>query len=202
VQVTTDKQTYTADKLILCAGAWTNKIVSQSVADLKITRQLVAWVKPKQWEKFTIGSFSCWFLNDDDGNLFYGFPILPPKDFGGPVGLKLAHHKPGDATDPDHVNRAIKPGEEQILLDVLNKYFPGAADGVLTLKTCLYSNSADSNFIIDFVAGTDCNVVVAAGFSGHGFKFASVVGEVVTDLAINGKTDLPIEFLGINRFKK
>lgn len=202
VQVLTDRQTYTADKLILCAGAWTNKIVPVSLTDLKITRQLIAWVKPKQWDKFTIGNFTCWFMNDDNGNLFYGFPILPAKDFAGPIGLKLAHHKPGEITDPDHVNRSIKPGEEQILLDVLYNYFPDAAGNVLSLKTCLYSNSEDADFIIDFVPETDSRVVIAAGFSGHGFKFASVVGELLADLATKGKTDLPIEFLSIHRFHK
>jgi sarcosine oxidase len=157
-------------------------------------------MKPKQWEKYMAGNFPCWFMNEDDGNLFYGFPILPPKDFSGPVGLKLAHHKPGDPTDPDNVNRLFEPGEEQILIDVLNKYFPGAAENVLALKTCMYNNSADDDFIIDFVPGTDSHAIVATGFSGHGFKFASAVGEIVADLATKGKTDMPLHFLRLDRF--
>jgi sarcosine oxidase len=202
VEVVTNKKTYTADRLILCAGAWTNKISEQPLTNLQITRQLIAWVKPQKWNDFTIGNFPCWFMNDDNENLFYGFPILPAKEFGGPIGLKLAHHKPGDVTDPDHVNRSIKGGEEQILLDVLKKYFPDAAGDVLAMKTCLYSNSEDANFIIDFIPDTDSKVVVAAGFSGHGFKFASVVGEIVADLATKGKTNMPVDFLRINRFEK
>ncbi|MBL7697307.1 MAG: N-methyl-L-tryptophan oxidase [Chitinophagaceae bacterium] len=201
IEVETDKAKYTADKIVICAGAWTKKIMPGLQADLTITRQLIAWVKPKHWEKFTIGNFSCWFLNDDDGNLFYGFPVLPPKDFSGPVGLKLAHHKPGEPTDPDNVTRSFKPGEEKILIDVFNKYFPGAAENVLTLKTCLYNNSADADFIIDFIPGTDSHAVVATGFSGHGFKFGSAVGEIVADLATKGKTDMPIGFLRLDRFK-
>lgn len=201
IHVKTDKNTYTADKIIFTTGAWTNKIVHALPAALHVTRQLIAWVRPRHWNEFSLGNFSCWFLNDDDGNLFYGFPILPPAEFGGPIGLKLAHHKPGDQTDPDHVNRSFAPGEEKTLLNVLNKYFPGAAQNVLTLKTCLYNNSADADFIIDFLPGSDKRVIVATGFSGHGFKFASVVGEIVADLATKGKTDMPIDFLTFNRFK-
>jgi sarcosine oxidase len=112
VEVTTNKNKFTADRIIFTAGAWTKKVVPSLPAELLVTRQIIAWMKPKQWEKYMAGNFPCWFMNEDDGNLFYGFPILPPKDFSGPVGLKLAHHKPGDPTDPDNVNRLFEPGEE------------------------------------------------------------------------------------------
>lgn len=199
IKVKTDNSNYTADKIIFTTGAWTNKMLPRMPAALTVTRQIIAWVRPSDWKRFSLGNFSCWFLNEDDGNLFYGFPILPASDFGGPIGLKVAHHKPGDTTDPDNVNRSFSRGEEQVLLDVLNKYFPGALQNLLTLKTCLYNNSADADFIIDFLPGSDMRVVVATGFSGHGFKFASVVGEIVADLATKGKTDMPIDFLKFNR---
>ena len=70
------------------------------------------------------------------------------------------------------------------------------------MKTCLYTNTPDENFILDFLPGYDKDVVIATGFSGHGFKFASVVGEIMSDLAIKGKTDLPIGFLNAKRFVK
>lgn len=202
VEVITDRNKFTADRIIFTAGAWTKKVVPLLPAELKITRQIIAWVNPKEWNKFTIGNFPCWFMNDDDGNLFYGFPILPSKDFAGPVGLKLAHHKPGDPTDPDHVDRSIKPGEEKVLTDTLDKYFHGAAGNVLAMKICMYNNSADADFIIDFVPGTGSQAVVATGFSGHGFKFASAVGEIVADLATKGKSDMPLDFVRLDRFNK
>jgi sarcosine oxidase len=202
VEVDTDKNKYTAGRIIFTAGAWTKKVIPSLPAELQITRQLIAWVNSKEWDRFTIGNFPCWFMNDENGNLFYGFPILPPKDFVGPVGLKLAHHKPGDTTDPDNVNRSLKPGEEQILIDTLNKYFPGAAGNVLAIKICMYNNSADADFIIDFVPETDSRAVVATGFSGHGFKFASAIGEIVADLATKGKSDMPLDFLRLDRFTK
>jgi sarcosine oxidase len=82
----------------------------------------------------------------------------------------------------------------------LDKYLPGVFDSVLSTKICLYGNSPDENFIIDNLPGFESNVSIACGFSGHGFKFASVVGEILADLAIDGKTDLPIDFLNAKRF--
>ena len=77
---------------------------------------------------------------------------------------------------------------------------PGVFDSFLSTKICLYGNSADENFIIDKLPGFENNVSIACGFSGHGFKFASVVGEILADLAIDGKTQLPIDFLNAKRF--
>ena len=83
----------------------------------------------------------------------------------------------------------------------LDKYLPGTFDGLLHSKVCLYANSPDENFIIDHLPGYDETVSVACGFSGHGFKFVSVVGEMLADLSLDGKTDLPIGFLSAKRFK-
>jgi len=202
ITVTTNKNIYKADHLIICAGAWSGKIVPSLPAKLKITKQIVGWMKPKKWNDFSLGNFPCWFLGDDDGNMFYGFPILPAKDFGGPVGLKLALHKHGTEVDPDHVNRNIDQEDEEILRTILKKYIPDAAGNTLTLKSCLYTNSEDENFIIDQLPGYDGKVTIASGFSGHGFKFSSVIGEILADLAVTGKTDLPIDFLRLKRFEK
>lgn len=200
ITVTTNRNTYRADRLIISAGAWSGKIIPSLPAALKVTKQIVGWMKPKKWNDFSLGNFPCWLLSDDDGNIFYGFPILPAKDFGGPVGLKLALHKTGDEVDPDHVDRDIQQADEDILRNILKKFMPDAAGNTLTLKSCLYTNSEDENFIIDHLPGYDGKVTIASGFSGHGFKFVSVVGEILADLAINGETDLPIEFLRLCRF--
>jgi sarcosine oxidase len=82
----------------------------------------------------------------------------------------------------------------------LNKYIPDGFDAIICMKTCLYTYTPDENFILDYLPGYDKDVVVAAGFSGHGFKFASVVGEIMCDLATSGSTKEPIDFLGIDRF--
>lgn len=201
VTVKTNAGTYEAKKLIITAGPWAAKMISGYSTKLTITRQAVAWVKPKKWDDFVLGKFPCWIF-ETNGFDFYGFPILPVGSFGGPTGLKLALHYPGgDVTDPDKVNRDTKAADQKVLVDFLKEFIPGGYEDILAMKTCLYTNSPDSNFIIDFLPGYDKDVAIATGFSGHGFKFASVVGEIMSDLAINGSTVQPIGFLNANRFK-
>ncbi|MEO6001479.1 MAG: N-methyl-L-tryptophan oxidase [Chitinophagaceae bacterium] len=199
ITVITNRNTYHADRLIITAGAWTGKVIPSMPTNLKVTKQIVGWMNPGNWNDFSLGNFPCWFIHDDEG-MFYGFPILPVTDFNGPIGLKLALHKHGVEVDPDNVNRDIQHADEETLRNFLEKYMPDAAGDTLTLKSCLYTNSEDENFILDHLPGYDNLVTVAAGFSGHGFKFASVIGEILADLATTGKTDLPIEFLRFNRF--
>jgi len=97
------------------------------------------------------------------------------------------------------VNRTPNEEDEANLIYALNKFLPGGYVSTLAMKTCMYTNTPDENFILDLLPGFD-DVVIATGFSGHGFKFASVVGEIMADLAIYGKTSLPIEFLNAKRF--
>lgn len=200
VKVTTDKNIYRSDKLIITTGAWAGKIIPTLSANLKVTRQFIAWIKPNNWDKFNLNHFSCWLLADDERpGCYYGFPILP-EEFGKPIGLKLAHHYPATVTDPDKVNREATPEDEMNLQYVLKKYLPGCFDSFVSHKICLYTNSPDEDFIIDNLPGYEDQVTVATGFSGHGFKFASVVGEILADLATKGSTHLPIEFLRTSRF--
>ena len=163
---------------------------------------MVAWVKPKKWKDFALYNFPCWTIADDvRPGIFYGFPILPTGQFGGPIGLKLAHHYQGQAVDPDLINREPTAEDEEVLKYILNKYIPDAYESTLTIKACMYTNTPDENFVIDHLPGYDGVVSVACGFSGHGFKFAPAVGEVLSDLAMLGKTSLPIGFLNAKRFK-
>jgi sarcosine oxidase len=108
-------------------------------------------------------------------------------------------HPSGDITDPDHVNRNKKNEDEQVLIEALRRLIPDAYEATLTMKTCLYTNSPDQNFIMDHLPGYDKDVAIAAGFSGHGFKFVSAVGEIMADLAMKGQSNLPIEFLSAGR---
>ena len=98
------------------------------------------------------------------------------------------------------MNRETSTEDFQPLQYALQKYLPGVFESVLTTKTCLYANSADDNFIIDRLPGFEENVVIACGFSGHGFKFVPVIGEILADLSIEGKTNQPIGFLSAKRF--
>jgi sarcosine oxidase len=202
IKVTGATGEYTCDKLIITAGSWASKIIPTLPTELKVTKQMLAWVNPKKREPFLLGNFPCWFIQDPELGLFYGFPVLPEGRFGGPAGLKLAHHFPGEISDPDHVSKEIPANTEENIRHILSKYIPDADGPVIDIKTCLYTYSRDEHFIIDHLPGSNQRVTVACGFSGHGFKFAPVVGEVLADLAMKGKTDLPVGFLSLDRFHK
>ncbi|MCW5910909.1 MAG: N-methyl-L-tryptophan oxidase [Cyclobacteriaceae bacterium] len=201
ISVRTNKSSYACKKLVVTTGAWTPHVLPVLQKHLTVTRQVLAWAIPKQWEQFSLEKFPCWLIDDENKpGMYYGFPVLPASQFGGPVGLKAAYHYPGQATDANFVNRNVAPAEEQELMQAVNRYLPDGFNTIHTSKTCLYTNTPDENFIIDFLPGYS-NVVIAAGFSGHGFKFAPVVGEILSELSINGKTNLPVGFLNANRFQ-
>ena len=198
--VRTDKRTYSCQKLVITAGAWASKLTPSLASKLTVTRQVSAWVQPKNWDAFALGKFPCWTVADDiQPGIYYGFPVLPVGKFGGPVGLKLAHHSSGSVVDPDTISRVPTAEDEVDFVRFLQKYLPDGYSAIHVIKTCMYTNTADGDFVLDFLPDFDKDVVVATGFSGHGFKFASVVGEIMADLAMTGKTGLPIGFLGIKR---
>jgi sarcosine oxidase len=198
--VKTDKGTYTCQKLVITAGAWAGKLVPALAPKLKVTRQTLAWVQPKKWNDFELGKFPCWTIAvPGKESIFYGFPILPAGKFEGPVGLKLGHHYQGLVSDPDHVDRNPGPEEEQNLIDFMHKFIPNGYQATHVVKTCLYTYSPDENFVLDFLPEYGNKVAIATGCSGHAFKFAAGIGEIMADLALKGKTEQPIGFLNIKR---
>lgn len=203
IQVKTSAGIFSAKKLIITAGPWAGKLLSGFSGTLQVTRQMIAWVIPNRPSLFEPGKFPCWMIADDKNpGAYYGFPLLPVGKFNGPIGLKLAYHHPDLVTDPDLVNRIPAKEDEANIIYILNKFFPGTYKTIHVLKTCLYTNTPDENFILDFLPGYNEDVMVATGFSGHGFKFASVMGEIMSDLATKGRTTLPISFLSLDRFVK
>ena len=207
VIVKTDRDIYQCNKLIITAGAWAGKMIPGIADKIRVTRQFVAWIKTrptgraKDDEQFELNKFPCWMIGDDEKHgCYYGFPLLDTKRFGEPQGLKLAHHFPKDTTDPDFVNRQTTEEDLKNIKYCLDKYLPGVFESFLSTKICLYANSPDENFIIDKLPGFEDNVSIACGFSGHGFKFVSVVGEILADLATEDETKLPIGFLSARRF--
>jgi sarcosine oxidase len=190
VTVRTTKGEYRAKKLVFCGGPWSAKLVRDLGVELVVTRQTMGWYWPRRPAMFEyLRTFPVWGIEAADGSLSYGFPMLP-----GNPGLKAARHGRGTVTDPDHVSRDITPEDEAEVRAILDRHLPDAAGPLLSMRVCLYTNSPDGHFIIDKHPKRE-NVVIACGFSGHGFKFASVVGEVLADLAIEGKTALPAQFL-------
>lgn len=203
VTVKTPRSSYEADHLVFCGGAWSDDIVDDLGPPLKVTRQVMAWVWPQQPQLFALGKFPVWAVDVNDPQepqgIHYGFPMMADNP-----GFKIALHWPASPTEPNTVDRRLQPGDEETFRPFLAKVLPDADGPLLSLRTCLYVNSPDSHFIIDRHPNqrrSHNRVTIACGFSGHGFKFASVVGQVLADMALNGKTELPIEFLGLSRFR-
>jgi sarcosine oxidase len=172
------------------------------------TRQVTGWVWPKRPELFEVGALPVWAIDNPDDSIHYGFPLTQPggsvsgdtavNGIGG-VGLKVAHHRRAEAVDPADPGYEARPGDEATFRSVLTRHLPDADGPVLAMRVCMYANSPDLHFIVD-THPFHANVVVACGFSGHGFKFASVIGEVLADLATDGKTPHPVGFLSLKRF--
>ncbi|HEY7117778.1 MAG TPA: N-methyl-L-tryptophan oxidase [Tepidisphaeraceae bacterium] len=195
VTVSTDAATYSAAKAVFCGGPWSGKLLADLGVPLVVTRQPLGWLWPRNPADFALGRFSVWGIEQPDGSLAYGFPMMSDLP-----GLKLARHGRGAVTDADTVSRDPTDVDHAEIIKIAQTYLPTAIGATLATRICLYTNSPDSHFILDHHPATD-HACLACGFSGHGFKFATVIGEVLADLATTGKTDLPIQFLGLQRFR-
>jgi sarcosine oxidase len=194
VVVETSRHTYRAKKLIFSGGAWSSGLVKDLGVDLVVTRQVMGWVWPKDWRAFQLGTLPAWMIDRGDGTVYYGFPIITMSP-----GFKIALHGPMAATDPHAIERNVLPGDEETFRECLQRFIPQGDGPTLAIRTCLYTNSPDGHFIIDRHPVHE-RIVIATGFSGHGFKFATVVGELLADLAMDGRTRLPTDFLRLSRF--
>ncbi|MCH7606346.1 MAG: N-methyl-L-tryptophan oxidase [Chloroflexi bacterium] len=193
-RVETDRADYTCRNLVFCAGAWTAAMVPE-LSDWAIPeRQVLAWFLPSQPELFRPDRFPVFGLELDEGR-FYGFP-----SYGVP-GFKVGrYHHLCQNVDPDTMNREATAEDEELLRDFTRRYFPLADGPILALKTCMFTNSPDGHFLID-VHPQFPQVSFAAGFSGHGFKFCSVVGEIMTDLVQSGETSHDLDLFRLSRFQ-
>ena len=196
VVVVTDRETYKADRLVITAGPWIADLVSTLRGIVEIERQVVGWFQPRSPELFKAEHFPVFVLEAAAGaRTYYGFPLHGIPGFK--VG-KLGHL--GERTHPDDVDREIHLRDEAVLRQCVEEYFPDGNGPVLSMQACMFSNSPDQHFIIGSPEGQK-EVAFAGGFSGHGFKFCSVVGEILADLAIEGKTVHSLALFAPERFK-
>ncbi len=193
VEVDTDKSAYGAGALIFTSGAWTGGLLPQLAGLAVPERQVLGWFQPRRPELFEPGNFPVFNLAIDDAR-YYGFPV-----FGVP-GFKIGrYHHLGEETTPETIERSVSERDEEVLRAVLSRCFPDADGPTMALKTCLFTNSPDEHFMID-VLPDHPQVSVAGGFSGHGFKFASAVGEVLADLARGEPTAQDLSMFRLDRF--
>jgi sarcosine oxidase len=192
VRVRTERGVVEAERLVLTAGAWSEAVARLPQGSVGAVRQALAWFQPSTPELFTPQRMPVFNLALD-GEHFYGFPA-----FGIP-GFKLGRYDHyGQGGDPDAISREPTPADEAPLREFAGRYFPEGAGPTLALKTCLFEPTPDEHFLIDHHPETPA-VVVGAGFSGHGFKFCSVVGEILADLALEGGTPHDIGLFRLSR---
>jgi sarcosine oxidase len=194
VRVTTDRGVVEADRMVLTAGAWSQEVARLPQGLVRGVRQALAWFQPSRPELFAPERFPVFNLALD-GEHFYGFPA-----FGIP-GFKLGRYDHfGEGGDPDAIPREPTLADEEPLRSFAERYFPDGAGPTVALKTCLFEPSPDEHFLLDRHPESP-HAVVGAGFSGHGFKFCSVVGEILADLALDGSTRHDIGLFRLDRFR-
>lgn len=175
-----------ADRLVVAAGPWAGPLLR--MPSLSVRRKSMFWFRGRQESAASLQELPCYFFQTGD-DFFYGFRRLDPR------GVKVAEHSGGQAVaDPLTVDRAVNAVDQRRIVSFVEKHLPGVDPTPIEHAVCLYTMSPDENFIVDSLPGHP-EVVFAAGLSGHGFKFASVLGKALADLAIDGRTDLPIGFL-------
>ena len=195
VVVETDHGSYAADRLVVTAGAWAADLLRLPTLSLQVLRKSLFWYQPEATAAVdhTAGHLPC-FAFDGPTGFFYGFPAIDAR------GVKIAEHSGGTpVTDPLHVDRGIDLHEQARVEAVFAAHLPGACGGLADHAACLYTMSPDGHFVVGHHPQHD-RVAIAAGFSGHGFKFASVMGEILADLTLEGTTSHPIGFLSPNRW--
>jgi sarcosine oxidase len=191
--IRTSSARYEAGRLVFCAGPWASKLIPELGGLAQPERQVLAWLQPSRPELFLPERFPVFYLEVEEGR-YYGVPtFLVP-------GFKLGkYHHRAELVDPDGARREPDPEDEELLRSFARRYFPDGAGPALMLKTCLFTNSPDGHFLLD-LHPEHTGVAIAAGFSGHGYKFASVIGEIMADLAQRGETRHDIELFRLQRF--
>jgi sarcosine oxidase len=192
IDVEAGGERYRAGKLVLTAASWTPQMLAYFGVRIpfEVTKEQVTYFKARQLASFAFGRFPIWIWMDDPS--FYGFPV-----FGESEAVKITQDCGGKAVDPDTRGFEEDPDITARVTGFVERYLPAAAGPVLRLKTCLYALTPDRDFIIDTLAEHP-NVSVAVG-GGHGFKFASVIGRILSDLALEGATASDLSAFKIDR---
>ena len=191
VWVATATDRYAADALIVTAGAWSGRMLADLGLPLEIRRKTLWWQAVDAPDRYTPDRFPV-FITDSRHGEIYGFPLY------GTSALKIANHAGGEPADPDLVDRTTHPGENAACVGLAAELLPGVHPEVVKSAVCLYAVTPDTDFIVDRHQGSD-RIAVGAGFSGHGFKFAPAIGELLAALVTDPNAK-PLPRLGLARF--
>ncbi len=193
VEVITDERTYLADRVVVASDAWTNEVLKETGTriPLTVTQEQVTYYATPNLKEFSPECFPVFMWHGADN--FYGFPVY------GEVATKLGQHMGGLAKPVTAETRTFEPDPVRIerYRDFLERYIPGFLGPELYTKTCLYTIPPDQNFVIDTLPEHP-QISVAIG-AGHAYKFAGLIGRILSELALDGESTFPIEAFRLDR---
>ena len=178
-------------RLIVCAGPWSRALLSDLALPLRVERNMQFWFEPEPG-RCTPHDLPA-FLLDRQG---WDVPVYGVPDIG--MGVKFASHGSSDAADADRLQRSASDDEIARARHLLAQWIPRAAGPLVASKACMYTVTPDHHFAIGYHP-RDSRIVIACGFSGHGYKFAPVIGEIVADLAMDRHPSFDLDFLSLER---
>jgi sarcosine oxidase len=194
VRVFTSKSEYDAQRLLLTAGAWINQLIPELSLPLTIERQVLFWFDPIDHREYFDPQRCPIYIWEHAPNRFcYGFPDLGE-------GVKIGIHHEGEITELENVRREVDPDEAERMRFLLRQFMPEAGGALRNTAICLYTNTPDSHFLIDFHPNHP-QVLLASICSGHGFKFASAFGEILAELLVEGRSSFDLSLFGLEQMK-
>jgi glycine/D-amino acid oxidase-like deaminating enzyme len=180
------------DRAMVASGPWTRNLLPEIGSLLATTRQEVFYFEPGAGPGFAIGEFPIFFATDTG---FYGFPVHHAG------AMKIANHEKGARVDPDRVAESVSPEAINECRAFFAEFIPGLADArVKETRVCIYNNTPDDDFIIDWHPELE-GVLIVTGFSGHGFKFGPLIGRISAELLLSGRTSYSIDRFRLSRFE-
>jgi monomeric sarcosine oxidase len=192
VSVSTADHTFVGQSLIICGGAWNAQLLAELGMPLTVRRKPVLWYEPKSSLYEIPGGCPVFGFDLTDG-FFYGFPNWNGQ------GVKVGNHSGGqEIRNVEEMDRSLQQPDQNELDRFLESHLPQCGTAMKAYSICMYSMTPDEHFIVDRHPRFD-NLFFAAGFSGHGFKFAPIIGKALADLSIDGQTSEPIGFLSASR---
>ena len=193
VRVRTSRQTYEAGQLVLAAGAWMGELLPNLARLMQPERQVLGWFATQNPAVFAPGRFPV-FVHEAEEGIFYGFPEYQV------AGFKIGrYHHLREIVEPGTLDRTCRPDDEAALRTAVARYFPDANGLLVRATPCMFTNTPDEHFIIDWHPDA-AEVLVVSPCSGHGFKFCSVIGEIVADLLTEDRTAHDIAAFRLSRF--
>jgi sarcosine oxidase len=194
VRVTTATGEYTGRRLLIAAGAWTTGLLADLGLPLAVERQVLYWFEPRSRpESVQPGRLPIYILEYEPRGHFYGFPEMGD-------GVKVAMHHHGAVARPDALDREVKPGEIEAMRSLLQRYVPSVNGTLKSTAVCMYTNTPDEHFLLDFHPRFP-EVLIASPCSGHGFKFSSVIGEIVARLFTDQTAGFDLSLFSMGRLQ-